>query len=473
MNVSELTSRQRRVVLGLLIAVVVVFAMLTGFVVTSLQNARAPSSPSTFASGARTPTSLPSEPTPAAETPESTLSAGLGSQVQAARLFDQIRHQVETQRGLERRFEVPLSFLNQREMTTMLHRLYAERQPEAQSAPYAALDVLPSAQITVCAQPSAGVYVPEQRQLYVAADRSTDSAEAQALLAHAYVHALQDQHFDLSAMDDRATTTDAALATQALIEGDAMLSTALYIAGSPAAVDWHPLTELIVQTEKLSCIEGTMLPQMRNEEGLRRDEIWTRIQRFPHWEGREFAEALFQAGDWEIINRAYTAPPRSTEQILHPERYLEQPDQPVEVTVPSLSESLDNDWSLTLEDTLGELGVALYLGETLPEPRAWSAADGWGGDTFVIWEAPDGRRVLVWRSVWDSLKEAREFERALMDLIPQRYAPVRILEPSTGHPGYWWGSNGGAMHVSRAARHVLFVQAPDADRLAAVVDRLP
>lgn len=470
MNVSDFTPRQRRIILFLVIAVVVVFAMLTGFVVTSMQNAR--TAPPTFASEVGTPTPFPTV-SPAAETPETTLDAGIGSQVQAARLFDQIKHQVEVQRELERRFEVPLSFLSEREMVAMLRRLYAERQPEARSVPYAALDVLPSAQITVCAQPSAGVYIPEQRQLYIAVDRSADTIDAQALLAHAYVHALQDQHFDLSAMDDRATTTDASLAVQALIEGDATLSTALYTAESLAEIDWRHLTELIVEAEKLSCIEGASLPPAVAREGLSRDQIWAYIQRFPNREGREFVEVLFQDGGWDAINRAYTAPPRSTEQILHPERYLEQPDQPVEVVVPSLVEGLGDDWSLALEDTLGELGVALYLGETLAEPEAWSAAEGWGGDTFVLWESEDGRRVLVWRTIWDNLEEAREFERALVNLVPQRYVPVRPLDLSASRPGHWWGSDGGARHVSRAARHVLFVQAPDANTLANVVELLP
>jgi hypothetical protein len=41
-----------------------------------------------------------------------------------------------------------------------------------------------------------------------------------------------------------------------------------------------------------------------------------------------------------------------------------------------------------------------------------SAAAGWDGDQFVVFEDPDQRLGLVWLSTWDSDDEAREFARA-------------------------------------------------------------
>jgi hypothetical protein len=46
---------------------------------------------------------------------------------------------------------------------------------------------------------------------------------------HEYVHALQDQHFDLSAYDEGARTTDAFLARRAVVEGDAVLAQARFL----------------------------------------------------------------------------------------------------------------------------------------------------------------------------------------------------------------------------------------------------
>jgi len=384
------------------------------------------------------------------------------SQVQAARLFDQSAHQVETLRGLSPRAEVPLSFLDEHEMTTLLSRLYVERGPEAQLLPYAALGMLPDVSISIRAHQVAGVYVPEQEQLYVATGRQESSADDQALLAHAYGHALQDQHFGLGAMDARATTSDATLAIRALVEGDATLLTALYRYEDLAAADWEHLAELALYAE-----------QPGYGEELDRSETWARLQLFPYREGRRFADALFQAGGWEVINQAYTDPPRSTEQVIHPERYLEERDGPTNVVVPGISAVLGGGWTVLLQDTLGEFVVGLYLETLLPEETAWQAASGWDGDTLVVWEHEGGSRVLVWRTIWDSTAEAVEFERALVALVTQRYLPAWPLDPPEGLPGLWWESGSGAVCVSRVARYVIFVDAPDVNTLANVMEVLP
>ena len=380
MNASDFTPGQRRIVILMVVAVIVVFALLAGIVVTSFQSWESPPPAATSPFASRLPTPLPT-PSPV---PSPALEEGLWPQVQAARLFDQIAHQVETLRGLHPRAEVPLSFLDEREMILLLRQLYAERGPEARLLSYTALGLLPNAPVSIRTHQVAGVYVPEQEQLYVATGQQDGSADDQALLAHAYTHALQDQHFDLGALDARAATTDATLAVQALVEGDATLLTALYRYEDLATADWERLTGLILQAE-----------QPGYGEELDHVEAWARLQRFPYWEGRRFTSALFQAGGWEAINCGYTDPPRSTEQVLHPERYLEERDVPAGVVVPDLGAVLGEDWTILLRDTLGEFVTGLYLDETLPEEMAWQAADGWGGDTFAVWEHEDGRRVLV------------------------------------------------------------------------------
>jgi hypothetical protein len=455
---SGFTRRQRLTVLLMVVAIIVVFAMLTGLIVTSIQgwDSRSPAATLPFVSVVPAPTALPS-PT-AVDVPEE----GIWSQVQAARLFDQIAHQVETLRGLAPRAEVPLSFLDGREMTALVRQLYARDDPQTQWLPYTALGLFPSPSVSVEPRPAAGIYLPEQEQLYVATGREESTADDQALLAHAYAHALQDQHFDLGAMDARATTTDATLAIQALVEGDATLLTAFYRYEDLAVADWEHLVELILQAE-----------QPGYGEEMDRSEAWSRLQRFPYHEGRRFAHALFRDGGWQALNDAYTDPPRSTEQVLHPERYLDQRDVPPRVVVPDLDAVLGEGWTMLVQDTLGEFAAGLYLDAVLPGEMAWQAADGWDGDTFVVWEHDDGSRVLIWRTIWDSTAEAAEFERALVALVPHQYVTVWPFEPPGELVGRWWETDAGAVTISRAARYVTTVQAPDADALASVVEDLP
>ncbi|MDY6877332.1 MAG: hypothetical protein SWK90_14170 [Chloroflexota bacterium] len=458
MSDSNFTPKQHRTVTLMILAVIIVFALLSGIVITSFQGWENPSPVATLPFTPQIPTSLPM-PSPVLSP---TLQVGLWPQVQAARLFDQIAHQVEIIRGLYPRAEVPLSFLDEREMTVLLRRLYIERGPKAHLFPYIVLGLLPDASISIHPHQVAGVYASEQEQLYVATGQRESSVDDQALLAHAYTHALQDQHFDLGAMNARATTTDATLAIRALVEGDATILAALYRYENLATADWEHLTGLILQAE-----------QPDYGEELDRVEAWARLQRFPYWEGRQFTEALFQAGGWEAINRAYTDPPRSTEQVLHLERYSEERDVPAGVIVPDISAIVGEGWTMSLQDVLGEFVIGLYLDETLPGEVAWQAADGWDGDTFVAWEHEDGRRVIVWRTVWDTTAEAAEFEHALIALVPQRYLPALPVDPPVRLAGRWWETDAGAVYVYRVARYVTFVQAPDVNALANVVEVLP
>jgi hypothetical protein len=462
---SGFTSRQRRVVLLLVLIVAVVFALLAGFIITSLQNfQRATSFVTPSAVGTRgasstgTPPPTPSPTRVATPVPEK----GIWSQVRAARLFDQIAHQVETDRALSPRAEVPLSFLDEQEMTSMLRELYAGRNLESELLPYAALGLVPNGSVSFEVRAPAGIYVPEQEQLYVSTDQPEADGNAQTLLAHAYVHALQDQHFDLEAMEDRATSLDEKTAARALIAGDAMLSTALYRHGDLPSTDWDWLTNLTMEAE-----------HPRYSDQLGASEAWRHLERFPNWEGRVFVQDLFETGGWDALNQAYIDPPRSTEQILHPSRYLEERDEPTRVIVPDVGRVLGEEWHKVVEETVGELVVGLYLDGELPEERSWRAGEGWDGDTFVVWEREGGPRVLVWRTIWDSSADAVELENSLVTFVQQRHFPVRPIRPPREAVGHWWETNAGTFHVCRAGRYVLFLQAPDVNTAVNVATLVP
>lgn len=481
------TSKQRVTILLLIVLVVAVLAMVSGFIVTSLRYSSPVSLTETAVGGvvatpsdvSPSPSPIPAMASPEAGSGSSTPPVGIWSQVQAARLFDQIAYQVESLRGLSPQTEVPLSFLSAGDMTLLWQRYHREHDALGQLLAFRELDLLPAAPGRFRVHPAAGVYIVEQGQLFVEMNSQEDSLDDQSLLVYAYAHALQDQHFDLQAIDLRATTTDATLAGRALIEGDAMVLTALYRYGALSQTNWEELTHLIVQAEE---------PEY--DQALEGAAAWRRLKRFPYWEGRLFAQTLFESGGWEAVNMAYVTPPRSTTQILHPDRYLTVamgmgPDFPIQVVVPDLGETLGDGWTRRLHDTLGELSIGLYLSAQLPEEVAWQAAEGWNGDTMVIWGKGDegrpgegeravGERLIVWRTIWDSIEEATEFEEALNAWVRQRYLPVRPLESAPqGLAGQWWEVDEGAVWLSRTARYVLWVVGPDVETVVRVGEVLP
>jgi hypothetical protein len=137
---------------------------------------------------------------------------------------------------------------------------------------------------------------------------------------------------------------------------------------------------------------------------------------FPYLSGAEHVRQ-FKArreGAWP-----FDSLPTSTEQVLHAERFFDQRDDPVRVTLPRLGRGAVT----VFEDGLGEFETRVFLLEhTRDLPLAARAAAGWDGDRFVLARLPGGGEVLVWAVVWDSALDAAEFVDALEAVLPGRYA---------------------------------------------------
>lgn len=457
MSLSELTPRQRRTVAVLAVLVIAVLAILTGFIITSTKLLQSAHPPTTI------PTTWAPTPEPTVERTPTALAAedDLLPQVRTARLFEQIAYQVETLRELPPRGEVPLSFLDEQEIASLLQESYTVRSPANQWAPLVVLGLLPEADVEIRARAVVGVYLPEQRQLFVGSNLQNSTPDDQALLARSYAYALQDQHFDLSSIDARAPTTDARLAASSLMEGDAILLMALYRYQDLGSADW-PHLEAMVEAETPSY--GTVFDQ---------SDAWRQMELFPVTAGRMLVQMLFETGGWSAVNAAYADLPRTTEQVLHPERYLQERDMPSSVVVPDIASRLGAGWALRLQDTLGEFVAGLYLRDALSEEVAQQAIAGWDGDTLAVWEHEDGQRVLVWRTHWDTIGDALEFEQALIGLIQQRHTPAWPLEPPPGSSGRWWQTSAGVFRTEQLARHVTLIQAPSAGMAQAVAEAIP
>ena len=112
------------------------------------------------------------------------------------------------------------------------------------------------------------------------------------------------------------------------------------------------------------------------------------------------------------MDHAFTKdPPRSTEQILHPEKWHARRDDPVPIAWPDLSGELPG-YKKISEGQLGELSIKILLNEQLKnEDAAAVSAAGWGGDRFAVYEK-DTNRVLVWITEWDNEKDRDEFKEA-------------------------------------------------------------
>jgi hypothetical protein len=236
--------------------------------------------------------------------------------------------------------------------------------------------------------------------------------------AHEVVHALQDAHLDPEDLMEEVSSDndDESLAMAALYEGDAVVASTFYL-------EKHP--ELALDLLRDSQVASTEL------DAAPAPMVVTLV--FPYVSGQPFVERLFEDGGWDAVDAAYLNMPASTEQILHPDKYLER-DNPVTLALPEPSTSLGNGWSEVHQNTLGELQIALLLADLppgrglnsvtgqyeIPDP-AWNAAAGWDGDRYALWSNSDGQEALVWRTAWDTEQDARAFAAALARYEERRW----------------------------------------------------
>lgn len=219
-------------------------------------------------------------------------------------------------------------------------------------------------------------------------DRYYQPGSVQGILAHEFVHAIQDQQFGLEAFWKNAETEDGTVATRSIIEGDAQHASYDWVydvAGQALSrADWDELH---------SDIQGSTLSRVLDPE----TPLMDAASLFPYGYGFEFVSEAYFAGDLEAREALWQGPPRSTLAILLGYDAFalgEVDDERLWLPAhPSPVEGYE-----TLGDTaLGAFYVyAFLLRYGLAEPEAWDLMSGTTGDTFDVYESESGV-VSVWR----------------------------------------------------------------------------
>jgi hypothetical protein len=237
-----------------------------------------------------------------------------------------------------------------------------------------------------------GFYDFEERRMVVVTDAGL-TPEAQVTYAHEFTHAMQDAAFDTGkGHQPQSEDDDDALARLALEEGDATI----------AMLQWATQH---LSPEQLADIAATPQP---DTSGVPR---WMIKQlEFPYLTGAQLVTQLWASGGWDAVDRAYANPPESTEQVMHPEKFLRS-EAPVRVPDPGLAARLGEGWRNVESSTIGEAMLDIWLEQLgIGGLDAATAAEGWGGDRLSVASGPNGGWVMAWQIAWDAPTEATEFE---------------------------------------------------------------
>lgn len=333
---------------------------------------------------------------------------------------------VEEERGLTFKEEVPVELLDDDAfIERLLEDFDAEAEAELAEAQvlYEALGIVdPGTDLAAILQEVLGFgvigfYDPEVGNLVVRG--AALSPMARATLVHELTHALDDQHFELDRPEyDKPDTGDSdgdgqpdelGFGFTALAEGNANTVEEAYMDGFS--------DEEQEQYDDEQSALGDELPDV--------PEFLLQEISLPYVFGPDLVAALYDEGGQERLDTAFAAPPKTSEGVLHPEKYLAD-EAIIDVPQPGADPGGEVVWT---DGTFGEVHTFLVLLSGLDADTAREAAAGWGGDRAVAWRDSEGRACVRDTVVGDTPDETAGLHAAWTDWADVHTAVDATVDP--------------------------------------------
>lgn len=273
--------------------------------------------------------------------------------------------------------------------------------------------------VELMTEQAAAFYDYRKRQM-VLLEGGTGGMMADMALVHELAHALADQHFQLEKFIKKAGgNDDGALARMAVMEGQAT---------------WL-MSEFMAKKMGQSLLDSDgIVNMMANMAGggaggfpvLQRVPVYMRESLlFPYAQGLLFQHRvvakLGKDGFKEVFRRA----PQSTQEILHPERYMDKQAVP-EIKLAAFAQ--EKDYKRLTEGTMGEFDHKVLLKQYAPSMEL--LAERWRSAKYQLWEArkDSGRVALAYASEWADDKAAADFFAAYKDVLKKKWKKTVFTE---------------------------------------------
>jgi hypothetical protein len=224
------------------------------------------------------------------------------------------------------------------------------------------------------------------------------------IAAHELTHALQDQYYDLKHfIDPLSQNGDTVLAHSALVEGDA---TAVMYDYERKKNKQPPLSTV---SNISALLYANMTGAIPTDNKIPKSLQLTLI--FPYMAGFNFVHEVLREGGYEGLQKVYARPPETTEEVIHSDKYRSAKKDYIDFTEKDLRASVPAGFKLIYEDTMGEFGIAALLNMlAISQADIKNAAEGWGGDKVGVF-SNGKKKILVWRTNWDSQNDLVEFKK--------------------------------------------------------------
>jgi hypothetical protein len=307
---------------------------------------------------------------------------------------------------------------------------------------------------------SAADYDIRTKTLYVRGSKTAFTPLDRATIAHEYTRALQDQYFGLAGLlsnggDPISHNSDALLARQALVEGDAF-------------------TTMLNFTLTFSRQDQVLFnQQLQRSSPTASDFAHDRIG-FPASQGTNFVKYIMAAAakgkkgsaataaGLAAVNQALGNPPSTTSQVVNPAIYLRHSQGNVSQPVPEVQ--IGQSWQEIYSDVLGSYSINDLLSQhnaSAAIVRAASdAANSWQGDRWVVYQR-GASLVVIWRVHFSTTAGAQAFQRAMLAFTGTRFhTTLSSLAPVD------WRTSGYAISIRGRGADVALAIGSSGDLLA-------
>lgn len=407
--------------------------------------------------------------------------------VRSTRDFGPIRREVETLRGKKFLHEVPVYKISKKELRTISDHEIDKQYPGEKLPHYeellAWLDYVPphtdlkQVEADFCADQVDGFYVDDLKQVCIpVASLANTNAHYSSrtnvitpdldgiVLSHEFTHALEDQYWPLDDPkdNDERPSTDRGTAHDFVAEGSATreMTEAMpdqFAGGSPDSyfMAWNFLHSDPVEAAVDHVCRGFWKASSVSVPGV--PDTVAREESIPYAYGYSFCTKFLRAWGLDGLDYVYNHPAISSAQVMHPKKFWEWRDLPVQIDLPT---NLPGGWKQISIDSEGEAGIAILFGCQFTNlNRGLEIGRGWKGDHVALYAGPGGHRLLLWASAWNSKYDAGLFLRSCVR--ERQLAHQAVLSEDNAKATRWKSADGRIGFIHRDGKRVILVETDD------------
>ena len=169
---------------------------------------------------------------------------------------------------------------------------------------------------------------------------------------------------------------------------------------------------------------------------------------------------------WKGVNKILISPPVSSEQVLHPEKYLKK-EMPVRVDIRFKPEG----YTLCHSGVIGEYYLNILV---LTRNTYKDFAAGWGGDRFEIYRDESGSsHFFIWESSWDSQEACANFYHVFKQFLERTYK-INFREGKTKGYSFLAGKSAAAgsgyFFIYKQNNRMFYVRSNDRKQINTFID---